>query len=282
MNKTTGKLFVVATPIGNLGDMVPRAVEVLQSVDLIAAEDTRRTGQLCSHFDIRTSLLAYHDHNEDSQADRLVEQLVDGKNIALVSDAGTPLISDPGYRLLSRIREVGVDVTVIPGPCAAIVALAGSGLPSDRFQFLGFPPPKPQAREKWLHQYRGHQETLIFYESSHRIQATLDSLEKVFGSERKATVARELTKQYETWLSGSIAQVSKQVGEDPNQRKGEFVLVIEGDKRSEAVDDQEIVRHMQALLGDLPIKKAAAITAELLGVKKKQCYDIGLKLQDTE
>lgn len=279
MNKTTGKLFVVATPIGNLGDMVPRAVEVLQSVDLIAAEDTRRSGQLCSHFDIRTTLVAYHDHNEEAQAKKLIEKLEAGKCIALVSDAGMPLISDPGYRLLSNIRERGFEVTVIPGPCAAIVALAGSGLPSDKFQFLGFPPSKQTARKKWFSDFSNNTETLVFYESSHRILASLKDVAEVFGATRKITLARELTKTYETWLTGDVAEVLSLVQDDPNQQKGEFVVVLEGSAEFMSAADASIAKYMEVLIKELPIKKAAAITAELLGLKKSECYEVGLKVQ---
>ena len=281
MNKNTGKLYVVATPIGNLGDMVPRAVDVLQSVDLIAAEDTRRTGQLCSHFGINTSLRAYHDHNEENQSEKLVELLAEGKQIALVSDAGTPLISDPGYRLLSKVREQGYEVVVVPGPCAMVVALAGSGLPSDRFQFLGFPPAKQNARQNWLNDFSQNTETLIFYESSHRILATLNDLEEVFGMERHICVARELTKTFETWLTGEIGQVHTQVEQDPNQQKGEFVIVVAGAGETQSASEAEIAKTMQILLKELPLKKAAAMTAELLGAKKNECYEVGLKLKES-
>ena len=281
MNKNTGKLYVVATPIGNLGDMVPRAVDVLQSADLIAAEDTRRTGQLCSHFGINTPMRAYHDHNEENQTVKLVELLAEGKQIALVSDAGTPLISDPGYRLLSKIREEGYEVVVVPGPCAMIVALAGSGLPSDRFQFLGFPPAKQNARQKWLTEFGQNTETLIFYESSHRILATLNDLVEVFGAERHICVARELTKTFETWLTGEIGQVHAQVEQDPNQQKGEFVIVVAGAGETLSASEVEIAKTMQILLKELPLKKAAAMTADLLGAKKNECYEAGLRLKES-
>jgi len=274
-----GKLFIVATPIGNLDDMVPRAIECLQSVDVIAAEDTRRTGQLCSHFDIRTNLRAYHDHNEQQQATQLVSLIQQGQNIALVSDAGMPLVSDPGYRLVRAAREASVDVTVIPGPCALVVALAGAGLPSDRFLFMGFPPAKEKARADWFLESRAETATLICYESSHRIQASLQTLKSVYGTERKICLGRELTKTYETWIHGTIAEVVGQVEADPNQRKGEFVMVIEGASGTVEVGDAEISRYMESLMKELPIKKAAAITADLLGESKKRCYELGLKLK---
>lgn len=274
-----GKLFVVATPIGNLGDMVPRAIECLQSVDIIAAEDTRRTGQLCSHFDIRTTLRAYHDHNEEQLAAQLVEQIKNGKNIALVSDAGMPLVSDPGFRLVRAAREANVDVTVIPGPCALVTALAGAGLASDKFLFMGFPPSKEKARTDWFTAEAAQTATLICYESSHRIEASLQTLKAVFGVDRKICICRELTKTYETWIHGTIDQVIEQVDADPNQRKGEFVVVIEGASGKASVGDVDIARHMTLLMKELPIKKAAAITAELLNLRKKDCYDIGLSLE---
>jgi 16S rRNA (cytidine1402-2'-O)-methyltransferase len=273
-----GKLFVVATPIGNLGDMVPRAVECLQSVDLIAAEDTRRTGQLCQHFDIRTPMCAYHEHNELDQAQALVRQLETGKKIALVSDAGMPLVSDPGYRLVKLAREAGVEITVIPGACALIAALAGSGLPSDRFTFLGFPPPKKQAREKWLTGVAAAPETLICYESSHRIRESLESIKNVLRN-RQICVAREITKTYETWLSGAVVDVIAQIDKDANQLKGEFVLVIQGAEKTSG-ESREIEKYMRILMCDLPLKKAAVVAAELLDERKNDCYQAGLDLKD--
>lgn len=270
----------MATPIGNLGDMVPRAVEYLQSVDVIAAEDTRRTGQLCSHFDIRTSLRAYHDHNEEQQAEQLIELIQKGQNIALVSDAGMPLVSDPGFRLVRAAREANVDVTVIPGPCALVVALAGAGLPSDRFLFMGFPPAKEKARTDWFAETKAETATLICYESSHRIQACLETLKAVYGTKRKICLARELTKTYETWLHGSVDDVIEQVEADANQRKGEFAIVIEGAADKVEPGEAEIVRHMEILIKELPIKKAAGITAELLSESKNRCYEVGLKIKE--
>ena len=279
MENSTGTLFVVATPIGNLSDMVPRAVEVLQSVDVIAAEDTRRTGQLCGHFGISTRLMAYHDHNEKAQLEKLLGFLLAGKSVALVSDAGMPLISDPGYPLVKCIRERDVPVVVVPGPCALVVALAGAGLPADRFQFFGFPPHKQQARVKWLSALASHSETLVFYESCHRILATLQDIAEAFGSQRSICVARELTKQYETWLSGTVTEVISMVSGDANQQKGEFVLVVGGNPDLDVTDDVQISHYMQRLMEEVPIKKAAALTADLLGVKKNYCYQLGLDIQ---
>lgn len=248
-------------------------------MDVIAAEDTRRTGQLCSHFDIRTSLRAYHDHNEEQQADQLVSLMREGQNVALVSDAGMPLVSDPGYRLVRAAREARIDVTVIPGPCALVVALAGAGLPSDRFLFMGFPPAREKARADWFSECKAETATLICYESSHRIQASLQTIKSVFGGARKICLARELTKTYETWLQGTIDEVVELVERDANQRKGEFVVVIEGAQEKTPANDLEISRYMESLMKELPIKKAAAIAAELLCQSKKHCYEIGLGLK---
>ena len=266
----------MATPIGNLGDMVPRAVECLQSVDLIAAEDTRRTGQLCNYFAIKTPARAYHDHNEEQQTAQLIAMIQSGKQVALVSDAGMPLVSDPGFRLVRAAREANIEVTVIPGPCALIAALAGSGLPSDRFLFLGFPPTKEKARTDWFAEVQNQSTTLICYEASHRIQACLQTLTKIFGEQRQICIARELTKTFETWLIGSIGELIERVESDPDQRKGEFVLVIEGASNKATLSEAEIARYMQLLMKQLPINKAAAITADLLGERKKRCYEIGL------
>ena len=271
---------MVATPIGNLGDMVPRAVECLQSVDLIAAEDTRRTGQLCQQFDIRTPMRAYHEHNEEQQSAELVELLAGGKNIALVSDAGMPLVSDPGYRLVSCARAAGIEVSVIPGACAFVAALAGSGLPSDRFTFLGFPPAKKQARENWFDSVALSAETLIYYESSHRIRDSLMDLHSVLG-DRQVCVAREITKTFETWLCGFLSEVQSKMDSDSNQLKGEFVVVVQGASEINS-SGADIERYMKAMMQELPIKKAAAITADLLGARKNDCYQVGLKIQQRD
>lgn len=281
MNKTTGKLSIVATPIGNPGDMVPRAVEILQSVDVVAAEDTRRAGQLFQNFDINTPLRSYHDHNELAQSEKLLQELQQGMHIALISDAGMPLISDPGYRVVSQAREHGIEVSVIPGPCAAIVALAGSGLPSDKFVFAGFPPSKAGARRQFFGQHSTCADTQIFYESSHRILASLKDMAEIFGGSRRICVARELTKTFETWMSGEISGVIERVESDPNQQKGEFVIVMAGADVNSSLNpaESDIAKYMAALMQELPIKKAAALTADLLGLRKKECYEIGLKLK---
>lgn len=215
-------LYIVPTPIGNLGDMSPRAVEILQSVSLIACEDTRHSGRLFSHFGISTRTTSVHDHNERARAQWIIEKLSQGDAVALVSDAGTPLISDPGYHLVSQVREAGFAVIPLPGPCAAITALSASGLPSDRFSFEGFLPAKDKGRNDKLTALREDPRTLIFYESPHRILQTLEAIVAVLGGERPMVMARELTKTFETFLSGTAAEVLEKVKSDDNQQKGEI------------------------------------------------------------
>ncbi len=272
------KLYVVATPIGNLGDMVTRAVECLQSVDLIAAEDTRRTAVLCKHFHIKVPLCAYHDHNEIAQSERLIRLMQEGARVALVSDAGTPVISDPGYRLVSGARAANIGVSVIPGACALVTALAGSGMASDRFLFVGFPPARDKARAHWFEELRNERATLVCYESGHRILACLKTVDAVFGSDRRLCLARELTKTYETWISGSVEEVIDRVHTDSNQTRGEFVLVVEGAPDIGNIEDLEIERHMRILCRELPTRAAAAAAAQILGLPKKRCYEIGVRL----
>lgn len=275
-----GVLYIVPTPIGNLGDMVPRALEVLQSVDLVAAEDTRHSGKLLHHFNINTSMVAYHDHSDQGREQYLLQQLLNGKSIALISDAGTPLISDPGYRLVYLARAAGVQVSPIPGACAAIAALSASGLPSDRFTFEGFLPAKTVARQKLLSRLSRDPRTLIFYESPHRIVDALVDLHQVLGDERSVVMAREISKTFETFLSGSAAQLAQWVREDPNQQKGEIVLIVQG---FHTVIDPDAIsaeaEHLMEVLLDegLALKQAATIAARLSGEKKNRLYDWGVR-----
>lgn len=274
-----GVLYIVPTPIGNLADMVPRACEVLQYVDLIAAEDTRHSGKLLQHFNITTPMIAYHDHSDDGKEQYLLQQLQAGKKVALISDAGTPLISDPGYRLVHSARLAGLKVIPVPGACAAIAALSASGLPSDRFSFEGFLPSKMAARRKALLALRRDPRTLIFYESPHRIVDALSDLRQVLGDERRVVLAREISKTFETFLSGSAAQMVQWVEEDRNQQKGEIVLVVQGFQVSVDPDliSAEAERLMVVLLDEgLALKKAAAIAARLTDEKKNRLYDWGL------
>src|SRR5690242_12028000 len=223
-----GKLFVVATPIGNLADLSARAREILSGVDLIAAEDTRHSAALLAQFGIATRTLALHEHNEREKSAELVHRLREGAQIALISDAGTPLVSDPGYRLVRAAREAGIAVSPVPGACAAIAALSVAGLPSDRFVFEGFLPAKAAARRAHLQTLMTEMRTLIFYESSHRIVEALEDLVVVFGGERRAVLARELTKLFETVLDGALAELAARVNTDSNQQRGEFVLLVAG------------------------------------------------------
>lgn len=272
MPAASATLYVVATPIGNLADLSPRAQEVLRSVAAICAEDTRHTGQLLSHFGISRSLVALHDHNEEAMAQRVVARLLGGESMAVVSDAGTPLVSDPGFRLVRAARAAGVKVSPVPGACAAIAALSVAGLPSDRFVFEGFLPAKGAARRERLQRLAGETGTLVFYESSHRIAESLADMAAAFGASRPAVVARELTKLFETVLDGSLEQLLAAVQADDNQRKGEFVVMVQG-----AADDEEAKiaegRRLYARLNEhLPPSTAAKLAAELSGAPRKALY----------
>ena len=236
----TGTLFVVATPIGNMDDISARAVSVLQSVELIAAEDTRHSGRLMSHYQITTPLVAYHDHGSEVQGERIFAALDAGQDVALISDAGTPLVSDPGYRLVRSARERAYKVIPLPGACAAITALSAAGLPSDRFCFEGFLPAKQSQRRKALELLASETRTLIFYEAPHRIIATVEDLIDLLGAEREVTLARELTKTYETVLNGNLSELLTQIKDDINQQKGEMVLVVRGfDGVEQSAQEQE-------------------------------------------
>jgi 16S rRNA (cytidine1402-2'-O)-methyltransferase len=273
--QTFGTLHIVATPIGNLGDLSPRALETLRTVAAICAEDTRHTRQLLSHFGLERPLLALHQHNEEQQAAQLVARLQGGDSLALVSDAGTPLVSDPGYRLVRAARAAGIRVSPVPGACAAIAALSVAGLASDRFSFEGFLPAKTSARRERLIRLAAEPQTLLFYESSHRIEETLDDMIGAFGPSRRAVLARELTKLFETVLDGSLEALAAQVKADPNQRKGEFVVVVEG-----AGDDADAKviegKRLYAKLSEhLPPSTAAKLAAELSGAPRKALYGSG-------
>ncbi|MCA0894238.1 16S rRNA (cytidine(1402)-2'-O)-methyltransferase [Microbulbifer agarilyticus] len=277
MGLDTAVLYIVATPIGNLADMVPRAVEVLQSADLVAAEDTRHSQRLFSHFSIDTPLVAYHDHSDDQRTNKILERLAQGQTVALISDAGTPLISDPGYRLVRDAREQGFQVVPIPGPCAFVAALSAAGLPSDRFSFEGFLPAKSQARAKVLDALAGETRTMVFYEAPHRVLDTLEAMAESFGGEREAVIARELTKAFETIQLMPLAELAEWVRADSNQQRGEIVLLVRGAAESKAAElDAESERVMKLLLAELPPKRAAALAAEITGVNKKVLYNWSL------
>lgn len=279
-NRTTasGILYVVATPIGNLADMVPRAIETLQTVALIAAEDTRHSARLLAHFDIKTPAVAYHDHSDDERTTQLLQRLQAGQNIALISDAGTPLVSDPGYRLVRAARQQGIGVVPIPGACALIAALSAAGLPSDRFAFEGFLPAKQTARRTVLQSLAHETRTLIFYEAPHRILESVQDMADVFGGERELVMARELTKTFETIKSAPASELAQWIAADSNQSRGEIVLLVHGaSKRDEASLDAEAERVMRILLEDLSLKQAAALGAKLTGMKKNFLYQWALQ-----
>ena len=281
MSIQNGTLYVVATPIGNLDDMTPRAIQVLKQVDLIAAEDTRHSGRLLSHFGITTPTCAVHEHNERSQFERLIGRLRRGECLALISDAGTPLISDPGFPLVREARKADIQVVPVPGASALICALSAAGLPTDRFLFAGFPPRTASRRREWLQALRNERATLIFYEASHRICASLQDMATVFGAEREVVVARELSKMYETFLSGGLASVVQQIGDDADQQKGEFVVMLAGAAESDTeLEMAEAERVLRLLLDELPVKQAAALAARITGQKKNGLYKLALSWQE--
>jgi 16S rRNA (cytidine1402-2'-O)-methyltransferase len=269
---TPGTLHVVATPIGNLGDLSPRALDTLRNVAAVCAEDTRHTRQLLSHFGLERPLLALHQHNEDAQAAQLVARLLAGDSLALVSDAGTPLVSDPGFRLVSAARAAGVRVSPVPGACAAIAALSVAGLPSDRFVFEGFLPVKAAARRERLARLASETRTLMFYESAHRIEEALADMATVFGATRRAVVARELTKLFETVLDGPLSALHLRVATEADQRKGEFVVIVEGagdDADAKIVEGQRLYAKLSEYLKP---SQAAKLAAELSGAPRKALY----------
>ena len=277
-----GKLYVVATPIGNLRDMSPRAVEVLSSVSLIAAEDTRHSKKLLAHFGVGTRLMALHDHNEKKLADSIVQQLEQGADVALISDAGTPLISDPGYALVRAAHDAGVTVVPVPGPAAFTAALSVAGLPTDRFYFEGFLPAKQLARRQRLAALQTMPATLVFYESSHRIVESLSDMAESLGSQRTAVVARELTKVFETVLSGTLAELHARVSGEANQQKGEFVVLVQGMAIDHDEQDAQGRHAMNVLLEELPLKQAAALAAKITGMSKNRLYDYGLEIKQSK
>lgn len=266
-------LYIVATPIGNLGDMTQRAIEVLKGVDLIAAEDTRHSQRLLQHFSIDTPVFAYHDFSGGDAQARVLSHIAEGGAVALVSDAGTPLISDPGFRLVSDVQAAGYRVYPVPGACAAIAALCVSGLPTDRFQFEGFLPAKSGQRAARLADLATVDATLIFYEAPHRVAESIAAMAAAFGTQREAVLAREITKVFETVRRAPLAELAEFVREDGNQQRGEIVLVVAGQPSGEQVLDAKLAKLLQTLAEDLPGKRAAAIVAEFSGLKKNRLYD---------
>ena len=266
-------LYVVATPIGNLGDMSQRAVEVLRGVSLIAAEDTRHSQRLLQHFGIDTPTLSYHDHSDVRSVARIGDSLAAGQSVALVSDAGTPLISDPGYRLVREIQDRGFTVYPVPGACAAIAALSAAGLPTDRFVFEGFLPPRSGARHNRLLELERETATIIFYEAPHRVLGTLDALREVMGGEREAVLAREITKAFETIRRGSLDALCDFVASDDNQQKGEIVLLVSGKANVDDDITPDTAELLLRLARELPAKRASAVVADLTGLRKRRLYD---------
>jgi 16S rRNA (cytidine1402-2'-O)-methyltransferase len=278
MATSTGTLFIVAPPIGNLQDMTPRALEVLADVGLIAAEDTRHSGRLLQHFGISTPTTACHDHNERDKSARLVERMLAGEDMALISDAGTPLISDPGYHLVRAAREAGVRVCPVPGPCALVAALSAAGLPSDRFAFEGFLPAKASGRRQRLQALSSEPRTWMLYEAPHRLLECLEDMLDILGPERQVVLARELTKTFETIKGAPIAELVEWVRADSDQQRGECVLVVEAMPAPEESEglNPEAQRVLDILLAELPVKQAAALAAQITGEKKNRLYQVAL------
>ncbi|MCW9048102.1 MAG: 16S rRNA (cytidine(1402)-2'-O)-methyltransferase [Gammaproteobacteria bacterium] len=273
-----GTLYVIATPIGNRADMGERAISVLKQVDLIAAEDTRHSKNLMQHYNIGTPMQAYHEHNEEQATPKLIQRLLAGEHIALISDAGTPLLSDPGYRLVKAAHESALKVSPIPGACAAIAALSVSGLATDRFMFAGFPPHKQGARQNFYREFENQSATLVFYESSHRIVASVNDMLQIFGENRRVVLAREITKLFETVHSAEIGDLLEWMQADSNQQKGEFVLVVEGVEQHVSPQSAELGLVLKVLLEELPVKQASQMAAKITGQKKNLVYKLALEL----
>jgi len=276
---TIPSLYIIATPIGNLGDITLRAIETLNQVDCIAAEDTRHSKKLLAHFNIKKPMLSLHDYNENERSKILLQRLKKGENIALISDAGTPLISDPGLQLVKMVREAEIKVVPIPGACAAITALSASGLPTDKFIFEGFLSTKSTARKQRLAKLITEPRTIIFYEAPHRVIKLIGELADIFGGDRLAVIARELTKKFETIYSAKLDEIKTWLLSDINQQKGEFVILLHGIEKKlgaeQAVDPLQILK---TLLTELPVKQAASLTAKITGENKNKLYKIALKL----
>jgi 16S rRNA (cytidine1402-2'-O)-methyltransferase len=282
LHKDRGVLYVVATPIGNLQDITARALEVLRTVVLIAAEDTRHSKKLLAHYGIGTPLLALHEHNEREVTEKLLRRLATDEDIALVSDAGTPLISDPGFYLVRAARQANLPGVPVPGPSALIAALSVAGLPSDRFLFEGFLPSKQAARQQRLESLAAASSTLVFYESSHRICDSLRDMADCLGGTRAATVARELTKTFETIMHDTLDGLLERVEADADQQKGEFVVLVAGaPTRERSVIDEATVQMLAVLLSELPLKQAAGLVARITGLSRNALYEQGLKIKES-
>ena len=274
----SAQLFVVATPIGHLDDMSYRAIDVLKSVSLIAAEDTRTSAQLMKHFNISTPLTACHEHNESNKIDILIQKLLNGEDMALISDAGTPLISDPGFKLVRAAQANGIRVIPVPGACAAIAALSAVGLPSDRFSFQGFLASKQSQRLQQLEKLKDETQTLIFYEAPHRILDSVKDMTAVFGADRPVGFAREITKTFETIKKVTLGELLEFIAADHHQQKGEIVLVVGGASEEKDMEQEKLDQLLQRLLQDLSVKAASQLAADLTGIKKKIAYQRALEL----
>lgn len=272
-------LYVVATPIGNITDLSPRARYVLSKVDLIAAEDTRHSGSLLRQFSISTPLIACHDHNELEAIEKILHVLSKGKCVALISDAGTPLISDPGYKIVCHARDNGYQISPIPGACAMVTALSAAGMPTNRFSFEGFLPPKKSARENYLKSLVDYTGSLIFYESPHRVLDAIGSMAEVLGRERKVVLARELTKRYETFISGTLESLLEIIAEDKDQQRGEMVIIVEGRQGDDVGSQEESAdRILSILLEECSVKQATALAVKITGLKKNYLYQRAMDL----
>jgi len=273
-----GTLYIIATPIGNRADMGERAISVLKQVDLIAAEDTRHSKILLQHYNISTAMQAYHEHNEEQATPKLIQRILAGENIALISDAGTPLLSDPGYRLVKAAHESSIKVSPVPGACAAIAALSVSGLATDRFLFAGFAPHKQGARQNFYREFEHQSATLVFYESSHRIVASVKDMLQVFGADRSIVLAREITKLFETVRSTTLGALPDWLEADSNQQKGEFVMVLQGADEQLSPQSAELEQVLKVLLAELPVKQASQMAAKITGLKKNAVYKFALEI----
>ncbi|MGR8981892.1 MAG: 16S rRNA (cytidine(1402)-2'-O)-methyltransferase [Gammaproteobacteria bacterium] len=284
MPAESGKLYVVATPIGNLGDMGFRAVEILKQVDLIAAEDTRHVKMLLNHYGINNKVVSLHQHNEDKVSANLLDRLKKGLSIALVSDAGTPLLSDPGMPLVRLVKDAGIEVAPIPGACALVAALSAAGLPVSRFSFEGFAPRTSSERKTFFNEKRSSPDTWVFYESSHRILSSLQDLADILTRDRQVVIARELTKLHETILKTTLGDALTAVEQDENMRRGEFVVIVDGappDKTDQSLSPEQL-KILSVLLQECSIKTAVALAAEITGVRKNRLYQAALTFDKRE
>ncbi len=276
-----GTLYLIATPIGNLGDITFRAIEILKKVQVIAAEDTRHSRKLLQHYLITTPMISLHNFNEATRVTQLMERLEAGESVGLISDAGTPLISDPGFALVRAAQQAKISVVPIPGACAAITALCSSGLPTDRFVFEGFLPAKTVARQGRLSEIKEEPRTVVFYESPHRIKAMLKDLITVLGPARRITMARELTKQYETICQDEAAKLLEWIEKNPEQQLGEFVLVVAGSETEKNRDEMDVDHVLSILVAELPTKQAASLCSKITGHKKNELYERALLLKSS-